>query len=391
MLSAKRALLRCLIACKMKSFLIFIMILLNALFANCQCYKLEGSLAGATTASDLSMHINFDSICVDNCYKFWLSNRNCDFLQNVTISWVFEGSVGNDSIVGDTVTVCFNEPGGVMLWIYGSSTFSADSGLAGDAIGILPCPPTADLLADRIQICTNECVQFSDPLSHVADTWEWYFPGGVPERFTGREPPPVCYPDTGLYDASVTVTSKWGSTTAHKPGYIHVTAGPTPVEVDTVFRIGEGENVILPAPARGDSYSWEPLLEVTENHDTVLNILPSESRYYTATVANANGCSVIQRYEVRVLTGLLVPTAFTPNNDGQNDYFRVLNTNVEVTSVSIWNRWGEQVYRDLGNYGWDGTYKGEPADMGIYIWYIEYYVLATAKKRTATGNITLVR
>lgn len=352
------------------------------------------NVTGNVVASS-SLHPGFlsrDTICVGTCFKAWITNAHCDYFQHVpTFSWIFEGSVGNDSILGDTVTVCYNDTGTFWKWVFGSSTFSMDSSFGGSTVTVLPCPPNADLAADRTDICAGECVQYSDPLEHVADTWEWHFPGGVPDRHTGREPPPVCYPDTGLYDASVTVTSKWGATTKHYPAHIRVKAAPEPVAVDTLLRTGEGEPVTLNAPARGDSYAWEPHTGITVYTDTAITVVPPASTAYTATVANTNGCSVLRRYEVRVQQGLLVPTAFSPNGDGLNDRLRVLNGNVDVTEMAVWNRWGEPVYRAAGNHGWDGTFKGEPADNGVYVWHVAYTVRATGRKATATGTVTLVR
>lgn len=357
-----------------------------------QCYEENGNPLGVRAASELGNAFHMDTMCVGRCIQVWVANPECDFFESVVaFSWIFEGSAGHDSIIGDTVMVCYDDTGTFIKWVFGSSTFSTDSSYGGHYITILPCPPMAGLVADRQTICAGDCVTFTDPLAHVADTWEWHFPGGMPEHFTGRQPPPICYADTGLYDASVTVTSRWGSTTETETGYIQVTAAPARQEVDTVFRIAEGESITLSSPAQGDSYTWQPLLEVLVNNDTTLVLQPSQSRVYTCTVSNTNGCAVKQDYEVRVQGGLLVPSAFTPNNDGQNDRFRVLNTNLTVTSIGIWNRWGEQVYRATDNFGWDGTIKGEPADLGVYVWYLEYYINNTGVSRHATGSITLVR
>ncbi len=299
--------------------------------------------------------------------------------------------MGADSIRGDTVTVCYEDTGSFRKWMFASHSFTTDSSWGWAYITVVPCPPVAAIEADRQAVCTGECVRFSDPLLHVADTWEWHFPGGVPEHFTGREPPPVCYNDTGRFDATLTVTSRWGSTSEHKAGFIHVAQAPVPRVVDSVFRISEGETALLPAPALGEHYRWEPLAEVLQNDDTALHVMPGESRVYTCTVSNANGCAVGKTYEVRVQSGLLVPKAFSPNRDGRNDVFRILNENITVTSFSIWNRWGELVFRSGTGLGWDGTYKGGEADMGVYVWQAEYTVAATGARRTATGSVALVR
>ena len=59
-----------------------------------------------------------------------------------------------------------------------------------------------------------------------------------------------------------------------------------------------------------------------------------------------------------------LPTAFSPNGDGNNDGFRpiVVDDNIDFDSweFSIYNRWGELVFKTNDvNEAWDGTYNGE--------------------------------
>ena len=70
---------------------------------------------------------------------------------------------------------------------------------------------------------------------------------------------------------------------------------------------------------------------------------------------------------------LEVPNAFSPNGDGTNDYFNVINPESIIEfNGAIYNRWGQELYRwgidEIGceNCGWDGTYKGNPVKDGVY-------------------------
>ncbi len=68
---------------------------------------------------------------------------------------------------------------------------------------------------------------------------------------------------------------------------------------------------------------------------------------------------------------LLVPNAFTPNGDGQNDEFRVTYKSIREFHCWIYNRWGKLVYEFTDPAkGWDGTINGRPAAEGAY-----YYVI----------------
>jgi gliding motility-associated-like protein len=69
---------------------------------------------------------------------------------------------------------------------------------------------------------------------------------------------------------------------------------------------------------------------------------------------------------------LLIPDAFTPNNDNRNDIFMVKSHFAETFSLSIYNRWGTLVFHSTTpNDGWDGKIGIEPASAGYYIYKVK--------------------
>ena len=70
---------------------------------------------------------------------------------------------------------------------------------------------------------------------------------------------------------------------------------------------------------------------------------------------------------------LFVPNTFTPNGDGDNDFFYPKGANIREYNMIIFNRWGELVYEsnDFDNK-WDGTFNGKPCPDGTYVWRIRY-------------------
>lgn len=87
------------------------------------------------------------------------------------------------------------------------------------------------------------------------------------------------------------------------------------------------------------------------------------------------------------------PTAFTPNGDEVNDSFSMIRfdlTGIEKLEGKIFNRWGEEVYYWTGQDWWDGTFKGEPCQVGVYVYVINVWD-AVGERRQLTGNVTLVR
>jgi gliding motility-associated-like protein len=103
------------------------------------------------------------------------------------------------------------------------------------------------------------------------------------------------------------------------------------------------------------------------------------SNSITATTANPIGDDIF------------VPNAFTPNGDGKNDQLNVYGTAIQKVDMWVYDQWGEvQFHSNTQGSGWDGTYKGKPQPVGVYVYYIEATMqdgLVIKKK----GTINLIR
>ncbi|HET8572352.1 MAG TPA: gliding motility-associated C-terminal domain-containing protein [Edaphocola sp.] len=93
-----------------------------------------------------------------------------------------------------------------------------------------------------------------------------------------------------------------------------------------------------------------------------------------------------------VAHALLIPNAFTPNNDGKNDIFKIRNfSNQKLLEFKVFNRWGTILFHTQDpKDGWDGTFKNNPQPIGVY-----GYVIRIAYPdnivETYKGTITLIR
>lgn len=87
---------------------------------------------------------------------------------------------------------------------------------------------------------------------------------------------------------------------------------------------------------------------------------------------------------------IYIPNAFTPNNDGINDIFRVRSNNLLKGTLIIFDRWGNKVFEsDDINIGWDGFYKGNKQQVETY----GYYFSGTCDGGatiTLKGSITIL-
>lgn len=91
-------------------------------------------------------------------------------------------------------------------------------------------------------------------------------------------------------------------------------------------------------------------------------------------------------------TVLEMPNAFTPNNDGVNDFFEPVSAeNVQAFEIRIFNRWGSLVYEGQNSSeGWDGTFGNRPCTEGTYFWVVQYHT-ADNKQEYLEGSLTLMR
>lgn len=123
------------------------------------------------------------------------------------------------------------------------------------------------------------------------------------------------------------------------------------------------------------------------------------NHYFQVRVTDSLGC----RAEDQVLVAIekprkvYVPTAFTPNGDFTNDRLLVHGQKTSKALVfRVYDRWGEMVYegKDFAfndeNTGWDGTFRGEPMDPGVYVWVLEVEY-ADGAREMYKGDTTLIR
>lgn len=85
-----------------------------------------------------------------------------------------------------------------------------------------------------------------------------------------------------------------------------------------------------------------------------------------------------------------VPTAFSPNNDGNNDILYVLGSITDMEFV-VYNRWGQVVFKTNDrSTGWDGTFNGQQLNPGVFAYRLSGK-LPNGDLVEKKGNITLVR
>lgn len=133
---------------------------------------------------------------------------------------------------------------------------------------------------------------------------------------------------------------------------------------------------------------WEDLTGVNVNQG-------APYFYNTKTGWTDNGDEphvLINAREAEVLFNF--PNVFSPDGDGTNDFFGIINqlNLVTLEDLKIFNRWGEPVFdsqRD-GKQDWDGYYQGKLQIMGNYVYIAQVKINSTGDIKTARGNLSLL-
>jgi gliding motility-associated-like protein len=142
--------------------------------------------------------------------------------------------------------------------------------------------------------------------------------------------------------------------------------------------------------------TWYPPGSTTPPNGYVVTAKPDRPTTYTA-VATRSACSQQAEVSVEAYTegcidkDAFVPNTFTPNGDNKNDIFLVRGLKIEDIYFAVYNRWGELVFETTDKtQGWDGIYKGRPADVGVFGWYLKARCI-NGEETFRKGNVTLIR
>jgi len=214
------------------------------------------------------------------------------------------------------------------------------------------------------------------------------------------------------------------------------TPGIEPVEYEYIITASNGDCeatdtmslVLEPGPLARFSYSPDPVTtEDTRtfftnnslaNHNTIfywefdtletsfahnpMFMFPDgvEARYSVSLTATdtVSGCfnKYTERVNVRPDLLIFVPTAFTPDQDGLNDLWGPVLSNIDPDNyrLTVVDRWGEVVFQTRDpKKKWNGGKNNSDyfAEPGVYIWLIETKEVGSLEEITQTGQVTLVR
>jgi gliding motility-associated-like protein len=245
--------------------------------------------------------------------------------------------------------------------------------------------PVIDFTGLNPQYCTGNKVFLRRKISPFITGYVW--DNGDGKTFTNEVDVNFSYAKEGVYTITLSGVDRYcGTATVSKT--VPVYKVPiVKLPADTVLCQNE-PMLIGVAPTANYNYLWN-------TGATTSQVLTDNfTRDYRLTADN-KGCKGIDVMHVKVLTACLikVPNAFTPNRDGLNDELKAENADLARNfSFKIFNRIGQLCFSTNSPLeGWDGRLKGNPQEMGTYVWMLSYTNPWTGKYVKEKGTSILLR
>lgn len=167
---------------------------------------------------------------------------------------------------------------------------------------------------------------------------------------------------------------------------------------DDTINIGGSSSIYYTLTGNAGNYTsvWSPAFTLSCNSCNSPTATPNVSTDYTITITNDAGCiasDVLRVYVIPDYT-LFAPNAFSPNNDGNNDVFKLFGEiqAVAFLDIQIFNRIGEKVFESQDHdFAWDGTYKGAAQAPGVFTWQMKITYLDGHREELRKGTLTLLK
>ena len=230
----------------------------------------------------------------------------------------------------------------------------------------------------------------------VVNKWSWDLGNNTTANILS---PTTKYSSAGNYNIQATATSNNGCTyTYNFDGGVEIS--PNPELGFDYKRISWGfEETILEFEANSSiqpsTYTWN-FGNGANSTNAVEKVNYKDAGYYNVSLVATSdkGCkgSVTRSVLIVPPFDAYVPSSFTPNNDGINDYFGMEGVEfIGSFEMGIFNRWGQEIFHSLDlNNQWDGRYNNTPMPGGMYTFAITI-TDAEGRPYEINGTIQLIR
>jgi len=298
------------------------------------------------------------------------------------------------SVAGDTGTAIAPTPstteGHTETWYIAQTSAegcTSERGMVSAKIWPMPYP-SLSLTSDVT--CAGKYLTFTlDGVGEGADGLTWYFEPG--DSVQNVNPVYHAFNNVGTFNVQVNSYYRYCRDTVLERRvdvfpYASLDLGPdTSICPGSMFI--DLAAVRVSSFASGATWKWN----TGETSPSIRIVAPGT---YAATIS-VNGCETTDSIIVSRDCYLDIPNVFTPNGDGINDFFfprQLLAKGLTRFSMSIYNRWGQQIFSGgtLDGRGWDGNLNGAPQPEGVYVYVIDAE-FKDGQKESHKGNVTLLR
>ena len=244
--------------------------------------------------------------------------------------------------------------------------------------------------------CAQNTVQYNHNGANGINSWQWNFDG---TRTSTQQNPLITYTDFREKNTTLIVSN----------GVCRDTANVSLLFDNLLVAAFEGPEFICPNETAAfvnqsegniTAYEWtfgNGATNTLRNPPAQTYPVPAVTRDETVRliIRNSFGCADTATHRIKVVNNcyIAVPSAFTPNNDGLNDYLYPLNAyKARDLSFSVYNRFGQRLFFTRNWLDkWDGSFKGQGCDPGTYVWVLQYTHIDTNQQTEQKGSVILIR
>lgn len=255
--------------------------------------------------------------------------------------------------------------------------------------------PSPIPIFDAKAICTGMSFVFNNNTDDNIGSpirYSWSIAGSPISNL--RVPPSQVFNNPGKYQVTLGVSSDQCPSPVQTLTKTLLVESPTPsVRYPIGFAL---RDVPLTVEARniGVTATWNPAFQLSDPgiyNPVFKGAIDCE---YTITLTTEGSCITVDTLLVQVApkADIHVPTAFTPNGDGLNDFLKPILIGInQLYYFRVFNRWGEPVYHSTASKpGWDGTFKGTLQSTQSFIWMTEG-ISITGEIIRKKGTAVLIR
>lgn len=356
-----------------------------------------------TTSADFGCLADKDTIQItyldaptaDFSFSSACAAENTYFIDESTVSsgtitsWTYDFGDGNISIANDPIHPYLSSGSFNASLIVESSNGCFDT--ITRTVYVNPVPVA---LFQHPYACVGESLNFTD-ISFLASgnivSWDWDFNSG--EGVSSLQNPTYSFSQTGSIPVMLSVTSDSGCV-GTVTNLVNVLSGP------------DADFIVAPVPAlvlENVNYTDLTIGSITNWYWDFGDQMGGNSQNETHQYANGGtftvilevtdtaGCVDTTSKQIQIILLPVLPTAFTPNGDGENDVFIIRGGPFVAADFKVYNSWGQLVFSTMDALeGWDGTFGGDDAPIGVYTWTFTVTVSGD-RQIIKEGDVTLIR